>query len=273
MTEAAENRARPDRLHFDDVGAIVTAAIATTFVVSVVYEMAFLAALNLSLGDLPITLADFTKNALSWLPYFALGFGLRLPVGLVDDRLRAQEKPRDPLPPAKGCLGIFVWVLDHGPKVMMAGMIVFILVSVGEIAVSIFAMLVAVGWLWIASWAIRHPGVGGRMSVRHGLAAVFAPAIAILVLGFGWSKGVSSLTAQTTPLASVAIDHHQRSVRVLRLYERGLLALHDGRATFVPWETVDHLDRAVRERFWWGVECEAWRCVVRDERPKPRAQQ
>jgi len=84
----------------------VTATVTATFVASVVFEVAFCFALGLSLADIPVTLQDFTKNAVvTWLPYTAATVGGVAAYRVIVLRWAADDKPRE-LPQAKGCLGV-----------------------------------------------------------------------------------------------------------------------------------------------------------------------
>lgn len=88
MTDSTQQTTAPVDLHLNDVGAMVTAAVALAFVAGVASEWAFVTALGLSLADVPLMLEDFTKSALVWLTPLVAVFMARVTFGLVciDDR-------------------------------------------------------------------------------------------------------------------------------------------------------------------------------------------
>jgi hypothetical protein len=259
-----------DRLHVNDVGAIVTTAAAATFVLSVAYEFMFASALGLSLANIPITLTDFTKNALSWLPILAAGVGIRLVLNLIGHRLRPQPKPREPLPKATGCAGAFLWFFDNGWIFLHVGLWLYFFLEVGEPGVAIAAMFLAVAWTWIANWILRHPDVGGRMTERKRVLAFYGPALAMVALGLGWGSGVLSLTTTKHSSAMIQVGESARTVRVLRLYENGLLALDETDITFVRWDSVHRLTHPSRDNVWRGFTCRNFRCTLNHSPPAGR---
>jgi hypothetical protein len=243
----------------DVAGRGLAVVSASLFVLSVVYDMSYLARLGLRFGEVPTSLADHVRSAILWTPGFAFAIVGATLFMLIRDRVRSHVGGASTSVATK--LSLIGKTLDVAVVSVLLGLaVMYGLFYAWAGGVFFFA---ALGWYIAALWVTWN-----RFSRPQALLFRFIPFLACLV-GFGGYSDADRLIRGNLPRWEITIRVNSNDVEVkqlvgLRRFEAAAVVIgtaHD--VSVIPAASLEHarlLVSAYRspERNacrWFGIGC------------------
>lgn len=247
----------------DDIPKAAAAVGTAAFGLSLVHEIGYFRGIGLE-WLLTYAFVDFVRATIHWLPigavFVLIGMAAellntRIERGLTEEQIIASSRrPR--------ALRNFRRSGDLAPKVAVAtGVVVWTLLSSPANSAPVFVCLIFV-WYALSTFIVSHNSVSNLFSAHGIMLFVFAPMAALASAAHGMQEAYTEVyTTRGDTLSALTSDG--RSVHVLRIIERGVLALDSGQVVLLPWGTVTNVfeyvnpdkEPATRLCSWFGVIC------------------
>jgi hypothetical protein len=233
-----------DPIRIGDLVGLLTIVTALALGMSVAFDAGFLGFFGLWLGDIPATLADYTTNALSWLPLLILAYMLIAAANLIilNFSSRSPSLPSEPHPVGRIMFHLALYVL----------LAAALWVSFGDAGVIWAMSALAVGWQSFAVWMVKHPKIGHEFNALERRVFYYTPWLALTAFGLGWQIASSAERLHFQSAAVQVIGEPSTGWSIVRSYEKGVLTRHERTMRFIRWEMVASIDRPQRAR-WHGI--------------------
>jgi hypothetical protein len=222
------------------MGEIVALSVAVGFVVSVIYDWGFVAALGIGFAHIPSTTADHFRSGLLWFPglvaAFTLYLGLEFQIQRVEGGLTEEEIiARSPNPKRlrrfrEGPTKVMLWMAPLG---------ILAYVLMGDAMASGMTAFLIIGWIAFADWSYSAPLIKLRRRRELQVAFTLIPAAGIFAFFLGYNKALDAVGRDPTEVTITSTAEAVASAKLLRTFERGILVLNDNESIeFLPWDAI-----------------------------------